>query len=214
MPLQAYFRINAENMGQFERTLIIVDEGAYVHYVEGCTAPIYSHGLAAQRRGRDHRQAGRPLPLHDHPELVEERLQPGDQARRGLRRTPRWSGSTATSGSKLTMKYPAIWLMEPRRARRSALDRLRRRRAAPGRRRQGGARGAAHLLDDHLQVDQQGRRAHVVSRPAEDARGRRPLEVDASSATRCCWMRISRTDTYPYIEIERRRRRRSGTRRR
>ena len=42
MPLQAYFRINAENMGQFERTMILVDEGAYVHYVEGCTAPIYS----------------------------------------------------------------------------------------------------------------------------------------------------------------------------
>jgi Fe-S cluster assembly protein SufB len=41
-PLQAYFRINAENMGQFERTLIIVDEGAKVHYVEGCTAPMYS----------------------------------------------------------------------------------------------------------------------------------------------------------------------------
>ncbi len=41
-PLQAYFRINAENMGQFERTLIIVDEGASVHYVEGCTAPMYS----------------------------------------------------------------------------------------------------------------------------------------------------------------------------
>src|SRR3989344_2720177 len=42
IPLQAYFRINAANMGQFERTLIIVDEGAYVHYVEGCTAPVYS----------------------------------------------------------------------------------------------------------------------------------------------------------------------------
>ena len=42
MPLQAYFRINTQNMGQFERTLIIVDEGAYVHYVEGCTAPVYS----------------------------------------------------------------------------------------------------------------------------------------------------------------------------
>ena len=42
IPLQAYFRINAENMGQFERTLIIVDEGSYVHYVEGCTAPTYS----------------------------------------------------------------------------------------------------------------------------------------------------------------------------
>jgi len=42
MPLQAYFRINAQNMGQFERTLIIADEGSYVHYVEGCTAPIYT----------------------------------------------------------------------------------------------------------------------------------------------------------------------------
>src|SRR5208282_3810616 len=42
MPLQAYFRINAENMGQFERTLIIADEGAQVHYVEGCSAPVYS----------------------------------------------------------------------------------------------------------------------------------------------------------------------------
>ncbi len=42
IPLQAYFRINTENMGQFERTLIIVDEDAYVHYVEGCTAPVYS----------------------------------------------------------------------------------------------------------------------------------------------------------------------------
>src|ERR671924_300229 len=42
MPLQAYFRINTENMGQFERTLIIADEGSYVHYVEGCTAPIYT----------------------------------------------------------------------------------------------------------------------------------------------------------------------------
>ena len=41
IPLQAYFRMNTENLGQFERTLIIVDEGAYVHYVEGCTAPIY-----------------------------------------------------------------------------------------------------------------------------------------------------------------------------
>ena len=42
IPLQAYFRINAENMGQFERTLIIVEEGSHVHYIEGCTAPIYS----------------------------------------------------------------------------------------------------------------------------------------------------------------------------
>ena len=85
IPLQAYFRINTENMGQFERTLIIAEEGSYVHYVEGCTAPTYSQRLAAQRRRRDHRQEGRPRPLHDDPELVDQRLQPGDQARRGLR---------------------------------------------------------------------------------------------------------------------------------
>ena len=83
IPLQAYFRINTENMGQFERTLIIVDEGAYVHYVEGCTAPIYSQRLAALGGCRDHRQEERALPLHDHPELVEQRVQPGHQAREG-----------------------------------------------------------------------------------------------------------------------------------
>ena len=60
MPLQAYFRINAENMGQFERTLIIVDEGAYVHYVEGCTAPIYSSDSLPFGGRRDRRQEGRP----------------------------------------------------------------------------------------------------------------------------------------------------------
>ncbi len=85
IPLQAYFRINTENMGQFERTLIIVDEGAYVHYVEGCTAPDLLVRLAALRGGRDHREEGRPVPLHHDPELVEQRLQPGDEAGRGAR---------------------------------------------------------------------------------------------------------------------------------
>ena len=53
IPLQAYFRINTENMGQFERTLIIADEGSYVHYVEGCTAPIYSTDCPALRGRRE-----------------------------------------------------------------------------------------------------------------------------------------------------------------
>ena len=100
IPLQAYFRINTENMGQFERTLIIVDEGAYVHYVEGCTAPIYSSRLAALGRRRDHREEGRPVPLHDHPELVEQRLQPGHQAGHAPRPARPWSGSTATSARR------------------------------------------------------------------------------------------------------------------
>jgi len=85
IPLQAYFRINTENMGQFERTLIIADEGSYVHYIEGCTAPIYSSDLSALRGGGNHRQEERARPLHHHPELVDQRLQPGHQASRGAR---------------------------------------------------------------------------------------------------------------------------------
>ncbi len=74
IPLQAYFRINAENMGQFERTLIVVEEGAEAHYIEGCTAPVYTHQLAALGGGRDHRQEGRQVPLHDDPELGQQYL--------------------------------------------------------------------------------------------------------------------------------------------
>ena len=98
-PLQAYFRINAEQMGQFERTLIIVDEGAEVHYVEGCTAPMYSseslHSAVVEIIVKKHG----PLPVHDDPELGQQHLQPGHQAGDGLRRLARWSGSTATSAA-------------------------------------------------------------------------------------------------------------------
>ena len=144
IPLQAYFRINTENMGQFERTLIIVDEDAYVHYVEGCTAPIYSLRLAALRGRRDHREEGRPLPLHDHPELVEQRLQPRHQARdlRGRRHHGVGRRQHRLQGDDEVPRH-----LPDGRARqgRDAVDRVRRRGPAPGRRRQDGARGAAHL---------------------------------------------------------------------
>lgn len=85
IPLQAYFRINTENMGQFERTLIIVDEGAYVHYVEGCTAPIYkSDSLHSAVVEIIVKPGGRCR--YDDPELVEQRLQPGHQAGPGRSR--------------------------------------------------------------------------------------------------------------------------------
>ena len=143
MPLQAYFRINAENMGQFERTLIIVDEDAYVHYVEGCTAPIYSSDSLHSGGRRDHRQAARALPLHDDPELVEQRLQPRHQARRGLRgrddgvgrRQPRLEADDEVPGDLADGRAGP---------RRSALDRLRRQGPAPGRGRQGRPRRAEH----------------------------------------------------------------------
>ena len=95
MPLQAYFRINTESMGQFERTLIIADEGSYVHYVEGCTAPTYSSSSPRLGGGRADRQARRPDPLHDRAELVQQRVQPRDQARDWPRPTRLSSGSTA-----------------------------------------------------------------------------------------------------------------------
>ncbi len=113
MPLQAYFRINTESMGQFERTLIIADEGSYVHYVEGCTAPTYSSDSL-------------------HSAVVELIAKPGARIR--YTTVQNWSQNVfnlvtkravaerdatvewvdCNLGSKLTMKYPAVWLMGER----------------------------------------------------------------------------------------------------
>src|SRR5574338_982185 len=112
VPLQAYFRINAENMGQFERTLIICAPGSYVHYVEGCTAPTYSTDSL-------------------HSAVVEIIVQEGARCRYTTIQS--WSKNVynlvtkraaayrdavmewvdGNLGSKLTMKYPSIYLMEP-----------------------------------------------------------------------------------------------------
>ena len=113
MPLQAYFRINAENMGQFERTLIIVDEGAYVHYVEGCTAPIYStdslHSavveIIVKKGGRCRYTTIQNWSTNVY-NLVTKRAVAYEDA------TMEWVDGNL--GSKLTMKYPAIWLMGER----------------------------------------------------------------------------------------------------
>jgi Fe-S cluster assembly protein SufB len=113
MPLQAYFRINTENMGQFERTLIIADEGSYVHYVEGCTAPTYSSSSL-------------------HSAVVELIAKPGARIR--YTTVQNWSQNVfnlvtkraiaqtdatvewvdCNLGSKLTMKYPSVYLMGER----------------------------------------------------------------------------------------------------
>jgi len=110
MPLQAYFRINAENMGQFERTLIIVDEGAYVHYVEGCTAPVYStdslHSAVVEivvKPGARCRYTTIQNWSTNVYNLVTKRAVAYDNA------TMEWVDGNL--GSKLTMKYPAIWLL-------------------------------------------------------------------------------------------------------
>ena len=100
IPLQAYFRINTENMGQFERTLIIVDEGAYVHYVEGCTAPIYTSRLAALRGRRDHRQEGRPRAATRPSRTGRTTSTTSSPSARPARPARPWSGSTATSAPR------------------------------------------------------------------------------------------------------------------
>jgi Fe-S cluster assembly protein SufB len=113
MPLQAYFRINAENMGQFERTLIIVDEGAFVHYVAGCTAPIYSsdslHSAVVEiivKRGARARYTTIQNWSNNVYNLVTKRAVAYEDA------TMEWVDGNL--GSKLTMKYPSIWLLGER----------------------------------------------------------------------------------------------------
>ncbi len=112
LPLQAYFRINTENMGQFERTLIIAEEGSEVHYVEGCTAPVYStdslHSAVVEivvKPGADVRYTTVQNWSTNVYNLVTKRAVAYDNAH--------MSWVDANLGSKLTMKFPSIYLLGP-----------------------------------------------------------------------------------------------------
>jgi Fe-S cluster assembly protein SufB len=109
LPLQAYFRLNAQGVGQFERTLIIVDEGASVHYVEGCTAPVYTRDslhsgvieILVRRGGRMRYTTIQNWSTNVY-NLVTQRALVGEDA------VMEWVDSNL--GSRLTMKYPACIL--------------------------------------------------------------------------------------------------------
>jgi Fe-S cluster assembly protein SufB len=110
LPLQAYFRINAKNMGQFERTLIIAEEGSFVHYVEGCTAPVYStdslHSAVVEiivKRGARVRYTTIQNWSRNVYNLVTKRAWVGEDA------VMEWVDGNI--GSKITMKYPSVYLM-------------------------------------------------------------------------------------------------------
>jgi Fe-S cluster assembly protein SufB len=110
IPLQAYFRINAQNMGQFERTLIIADEGSQVHYVEGCTAPTYStdsfHSGVIEiivKKGARVRYTTIQNWSHNVYNLVTQRAMAHEDA------TMEWVDGNL--GSKLTMKYPSVYMV-------------------------------------------------------------------------------------------------------
>ena len=111
-PLQAYFRINAENMGQFERTLIVVDEGAEVHYVEGCTAPMYSteslHSAVVEIIVKKHARC-RYTTIQNWANNIYNLVTKRAVAFEGA--LMEWIDGNL--GSRLTMKYPAVYMMEP-----------------------------------------------------------------------------------------------------
>jgi Fe-S cluster assembly protein SufB len=113
IPLQAYFRINAKNAGQFERTLIIADEGSYVHYIEGCTAPIWSedslHSAVVEliaQKGATIRYTTVQNWSNNVYNIVTKRAVAYEDA------TVAWIDGNL--GSKVTMKYPSVFLMGPR----------------------------------------------------------------------------------------------------
>jgi len=200
LPLQAYFRINAQNMGQFERTLIIADEGSYVHYVEGCTAPTYTtdslHSavveIVVKRRARV-RYTTIQNWSHNVYNLVTKRAAAYRDA------TMEWVDGNL--GSKLTMKYPAVWLMEPG-AHGEVLSIAF---AGKGQHQDAGAK-IVHAAPDTSSV--------ITSKSISKGGGRTtyrgllkvaPGAVGSKSNVVCDALILddeSATDTFPYIEIE------------
>ncbi len=200
VPLQAYFRINTKDMGQFERTLIIVDEGAYVHYVEGCTAPIYSsdslHSAVVEivvKKGGRCRYTTIQNWSNNVYNLVTKRAVAYENA------TMEWVDGNL--GSKLTMKYPAIYMMEPG-AHGEVLSIAF---AGKGQHQDAGAK-AVHCAPNTS--------SKIISKSISKDGGRagyRGLVKVVKGATNCrstvnCDALIldedSRSDTYPYMEIE------------
>ncbi len=200
IPLQAYFRINKENMGQFERTLIIVDEGAYVHYVEGCSAPIYTtdslHSAVVE------------IIVHKNARARYTTIQNWSNNVYNLvtKRTKVYEGGVmewvdGNIGSKVTMKYPSIYLMGE------------------------GARGevlSVAFAGEGQHQDAGGKIVHVapntsgqiISKSVSAQGGRTgyrglvKVEADAENSkdfVRCDALILdedSRSDTYPYMDIE------------
>lgn len=199
-PLQAYFRINSQNMGQFERTLIIVDEGASAHYVEGCTAPTYSsnslHSAVVEiivKKGGRFRYTTIQNWSNNVYNLVTKRAMAYQDA------LMEWVDGNL--GSKLTMKYPAIWLMEPG-ARGETLSIAF---ASKGQHQDAGAK-MVHCAPNTS--------SRIISKSISKDGGRgsyRGLVKVEPGATNCksnvvCDALIldseSKSDTYPYIEVE------------
>ncbi|HEY3082378.1 MAG TPA: Fe-S cluster assembly protein SufB [Chloroflexota bacterium] len=200
IPLQAYFRINVENMGQFERTLIICEPGSYVHYVEGCTAPTYRsdslHSAVVEiivKEGARCRYTTIQNWSNNVYNLVTKRAQAFRDA------TMEWVDCNL--GSKLTMKYPAIYLMEPG----AKGETLSVAFAGAGQHQDAGAK-MVHVAP-HTS-------SQIISKSISRAGGRTSYRghlvvhkgADHVSANVSCDALLiddqSRSDTYPYMDVE------------
>ena len=181
-PLQAYFRINAERMGQFERTLILVDEGAEVHYVEGCTAPMYSseslHSAVVEiivRRGARCRYTTIQNWANNIYNLVTKRAVAYRRFADGMdRRQP---------GQPADDEVPGRVHDGAGRPRRDSVDRVCVEGPAPGRRGEGGPLCPAHQEPDHFEEHQQERRPRRATAACARCRTARSARRAASCAT-------------------------------
>jgi Fe-S cluster assembly protein SufB len=199
IPLQAYFRINTENMGQFERTLIIVDEDAYVHYVEGCTAPIYStdslHSAVVEiivKKGARCRYTTIQNWSTNVYNLVTKRAVAHEGA------TMEWIDGNI--GSKVTMKYPAVYLTGPH----AKGETLSVAFAGAGQHQDAGAK-MVHLAPHTSST--------IISKSVARGGGRTSYRglvqvmdgaAHSASTVKCDALLIdtvSRSDTYPYVDV-------------
>jgi Fe-S cluster assembly protein SufB len=200
IPLQAYFRINTENMGQFERTLIIAEEGSYVHYVEGCTAPTYSNDslhsavveIIVKKNARVRYTTIQNWSTNVY-NLVTKRAMAYENA------VMEWVDGNL--GSKLTMKYPSVYLMEPG----AHGEILSLAFAGPGQHQDAGGK-IVHVAPDTTST--------IISKSISRGGGRTSyrglLKVhegakNVKSTVRCDALLLdqdSRSDTYPVMEID------------
>jgi Fe-S cluster assembly protein SufB len=199
LPLQAYFRINAKNMGQFERTLIIADEGSYVHYVEGCTAPIFTtdslHAAVVEilvKKGARVRYTTIQNWSKNVYNLVTKRMFVEEEG------FGEWIDGNL--GSQLTMKYPSVFL-KGRKARGEVLSLAF---AGKGQHQDAGGK-AFHLAPETTSV--------ITSKSVSKDGGRTSYRgllnvakgaVDSKSTVRCDALlldELSRSDTYPTMKV-------------
>jgi Fe-S cluster assembly protein SufB len=200
MPLQAYFRINAENAGQFERTLIIADEGSSVHYVEGCSAPVWSgdslHSAVVELIAKPSARI-RYTTIQNWSSNVYNLVT--KRARAETEATVEWIDGNL--GSKLTMKYPAVVMTGPK-AHGEVLSVAY---AGPGQHQDAGAKMTHAAPETTSIID-----SKSISKDGGRTTYRGLVKVNegahgVKSHVRCDALILdedSRSDTYPYMEID------------